>query len=71
MGLNSKDYLQEAVRTLKLDGQLWIYETETHIKDANDFVKQLELLGLNIIENYVNWKFRYIRAIKSREIIVS
>lgn len=70
MGLNSKDYLQEAVRTLKLDGQLWIYETETHIKDANDFVGQLELLGLNIIENYVNWKFRYVRAIKSKEIIV-
>ncbi|MBA4120933.1 MAG: DEAD/DEAH box helicase family protein [Acidobacteria bacterium] len=68
MGLNSKDYLQEAVRTLKLDGQLWIYETESHIKNINSFVRQLELLGLNIIENYVNWKFRYVRAIKSREI---
>lgn len=68
MGLNSKVYLQEAVRTLKLDGQLWIYETESHIKNINSFVRQLELLGLNIIENYVNWKFRYVRAIKSREI---
>ncbi|CAN5603480.1 hypothetical protein BH24ACI2_BH24ACI2_05600 [soil metagenome] len=71
MGLNSKDYLQEAVRTLKLDGQLWIYETETHIKDVDDFIRQLEFLGLNIIENYVNWKFRYIRAIKSKEIAIS
>lgn len=68
MGLNSKDYLQEAVRTLKLDGQLWIYETETHIKDVAAFVGMLESLGLNIIENYINWKFRFVRAIKSKEI---
>ena len=68
IGLNSKDYLQEAVRTLKLDGQLWIYETETHIKDVVAFVGMLESLGLNIIENYINWKFRFVRAIKSKEI---
>ncbi len=65
MGKNYADYLVEAKRTLKLDGQLLIYEVESQSREAAELVKTLESLGFNIIENYITWKFRFIRAIKS------
>lgn len=65
MGLNVTDYIRSAVRTLKLDGQLWIYEASSHIKDLQGFVRGLELAGFRIIESTEVWKFRYIQAIKS------
>lgn len=71
MGLNMADYIREAARTLKLDGQLWIYEVTSHIKDIQAFVRGLELAGFRIIENTEVWKFRYIRAIKSEEVELS
>jgi len=71
IGLNISDYIREAARTLKLDGQLWIYEVTSHIKDIQGFVRGLELAGLRIIENIEVWKFRYIRAIKSEEVELS
>jgi hypothetical protein len=71
IGLNLSDYIREASRTLKLDGQLWIYETISHIKDLPKFVRDLETAGFRIIENTEVWKFRYIRAIKSEEVILS
>ena len=71
MGLNTADYFREAARTLKLDGQLWIYEVASHIKDLQGFVRGLKLAGFRIIENTEVWKFRYIRAIKSEEVELS
>jgi transcription elongation factor Elf1 len=71
MGLNITDYIREAARTLKLDGQLWIYEVTSHIKDLQRFVRGLELAGFRIIENTEVWKFRYIQAIKSEEVDLS
>lgn len=71
MGLNISDYIRETARTLKLDGQLWIYEIDSHIKNLHQFTKGLELAGFRIIENNKEWKFRYIRAIKSEEVILS
>ena len=71
MGLNIADYIREATRTLKLDGQLWIYEVTSHIKDLEGFVRGLKLAGFRIIENTEVWKFRYIRAIKSEEVALS
>lgn len=68
MGLNTADYIREATRTLKLDGQLWIYEVTSHIKDLQGFVRGLKLAGFRIIENTEIWKFQYIRAIKSEEV---
>jgi 2-polyprenyl-3-methyl-5-hydroxy-6-metoxy-1,4-benzoquinol methylase len=68
MGLNATDYIQEAARTLKLDGQLWIYEVASHIQDLQQFVRVFELAGFKIIENTEVWKFRYIQAIKSEEV---
>ena len=71
MGLNSFDYIREAARTLRLDGQLWIYESLSHIKDLRAFTNGLESLGFRIIERTEEWKFCYIRAIKSEEIDLS
>lgn len=71
MGLNIADYIREASRTLKLDGQLWIYEVTSRIKDLQGFVRDLETAGFRIIENTEVWKFRYIRAIKSEEVDIS
>lgn len=71
MGLNITDYIREAARTLKLDGQLWIYEVTSHIKDLQGFVRGLELAGFRIIESTEVWKFRYIQAIKSEEVELS
>jgi Hypothetical methyltransferase/Probable Zinc-ribbon domain/Type III restriction enzyme, res subunit len=71
MGLNITDYIREAARTLKLDGQLWIYEVTSHIKDLQGFVRGLELAGFRIIENTEVSKFRYIQAIKSEEVDLS
>jgi Hypothetical methyltransferase/Probable Zinc-ribbon domain/Type III restriction enzyme, res subunit len=68
MGLNSADYIQEAARTLKLDGQLWIYEVTSHIKDLREFIRNLELAGFRIIENAEISKFQYIQAIKAEEV---
>jgi transcription elongation factor Elf1 len=71
IGLNVGDYIREASRTLKLDGQLWIYEVTSRIKDIQGFVRGLETAGFRIIENTEVWKFRYIRAIKSEEVALS
>jgi Hypothetical methyltransferase/Probable Zinc-ribbon domain/Type III restriction enzyme, res subunit len=71
MGLNITDYIREATRTLKLDGQLWIYEVKSRIKDLQGFVKGLELAGFRIIENTEVYKFQYIQAIKSEEVDLS
>ena len=65
MGLNSDDYIREASRTLKLDGQLWIYEVTTHFKSLKEFGTLLERLGFRIINSNEDWKFWHIRAIKS------
>jgi hypothetical protein len=71
MGLNIADYIREATRTLKLDGQLWIYEATSHIKDLQRFTGDIELAGFRIIENTEMWKFQFIRAIKSEEVELS
>ena len=65
MGRNTNDYILEAHRTLKLDGQLLIYESESRFKGFEEFVGNIEQAGFNIIENEIKWKFRFIRAIKS------
>lgn len=68
MGLNVSDYIREATRTLKLDGQLWIYETVSRIKNVPQFVHALQLAGFRIIESSEVWKFWFIRAIKSEDV---
>ncbi len=45
MGMNFIDYLREAHRTLKLDGQLHIFEATSRFTDRTGFARDLEGLG--------------------------
>lgn len=67
MGLNYIDFIREAARTLKLDGQLCIYETASRMNNIQEFIKDIKLAGFKIIEHTEASKFYYIRAIKSDE----
>lgn len=65
MGSNFTDYLQEAHRTLKLDGTLHIIEATSRFSDIYKFRNDLEALGFEVMEPKQMWKFTHIRAIKS------
>jgi ubiquinone/menaquinone biosynthesis C-methylase UbiE len=65
MGSNFTDYLREAYRTLKLDGQLHIIESTSRLSDPGQFRTDLEALGFTVISIQDMWKFTHIRAIKS------
>src|SRR5262249_27314426 len=65
MGANFSDYLREAHRTLRLDGQLHIIEATERFSDRNEFGKALERLGFSIVRIEDMWKFTHIRALKS------
>ena len=65
MGSNFVDYLKEASRCLKLDGQLWIAEPTSRIKDTNRLRDLLFRLGFDVTRIEEKWKFTFIKAIKS------
>ena len=65
MGANFSDYLREAYRTLKLDGQLHILEATERFSDRDTFVKSLEGLGFALVSVEDKWKFTHIRALKT------
>jgi ubiquinone/menaquinone biosynthesis C-methylase UbiE len=65
MGSNFTDYLREAYRTLKLDGQLHIIESTSRFSDMDQFRTDLEALGFTVISIQDMWKFTHIRVIKS------
>jgi Hypothetical methyltransferase len=65
MGANFADYVREAYRTLKLDGQLHVLEATERFSDRNAFVKGLEALGFAIVSVEDQWKFTHIRALKT------
>jgi ubiquinone/menaquinone biosynthesis C-methylase UbiE len=65
MGSNFADYIREAYRTLKLDGQLHIIEATERFTDRNAFAKALEGLGFAIVSVEDAWKFTHMRALKS------
>jgi Hypothetical methyltransferase len=65
MGSNFTDYLREAYRTLKLDGQLHIIEATSRFSDINQFRTDLEALGFAVITVQDMWKFTHIRAMKT------
>lgn len=69
MRSNFIDYLREARRCLKLDGQLWIAESSSRIPDDNAFKDFLYRLGFDVSRVEKKWKFTFIKALKSeREI---
>jgi superfamily II DNA or RNA helicase len=65
MGANFTDYLREAHRTLKLDGQLHIIEATNRFSDRTEFAEMLKGLGFAIVNVEDRWKFTHIRAIKT------
>jgi ubiquinone/menaquinone biosynthesis C-methylase UbiE len=65
MGANFKDYLREAWRVLKLDGQLHVFEATSRFSDRDAFVAGLKKLGFAIVEVRDAWKFTHIRAMKT------
>jgi hypothetical protein len=65
MGANFCDYVREAHRTLKLDGQLHIIEATERFSDRKGFTGALEQLGFAIVSVEDKWKFTHIRAIKT------
>jgi hypothetical protein len=65
MGANFTDYLREAYRTLKLDGQLHIIEATSRFTDRDGFIKALKELGFGGIDVEDKWKFTHIQARKT------
>jgi hypothetical protein len=68
MGGNFTDYLREAHRTLKLDGQLHIFESTSRFSDRDAFVNGLKQLGFDQVAIEDRWKFTYVRALKPRRV---
>jgi len=64
MGSNFIDYLREAYRTLKLDGQLHIIEATLRFGNLAQFQSDLKTLGFAVVSVLDMWKFTHIRAIK-------
>jgi hypothetical protein len=65
MGSNFTDYLSEAYRTLKLDGQLHIIEATSRFSNLTQFRTDLEALGFDVVSVQDMWKFTHIRAMKT------
>jgi hypothetical protein len=65
MGANFTDYLREAYRTLKLDGQLHVLEATARFTSREQFVRSLEALGFAVVTVEDKWKFTHVRALKT------
>ena len=65
MGANFTNYLREAHRTPKLDGQLHILEATARFTDRDGFARGLARLGFAIVSVEEKWKFTHITAIKT------
>lgn len=64
MGKNFTDYIKEARRCLKLDGNLFIIEATSRFSNLNGFLDGLNKLGFDVLKAEENYKFTFIRAIK-------
>ena len=65
MGANFADYLREAYRTLKLDGDLHIIEATSRFTNRDRFIEGLKGLGFAVVSVEDKWKFTHIRALKT------
>jgi hypothetical protein len=65
MGANFADYLREAYRTLKLDGDLHIIEATSRFTNRDGFVEGLKGFGFAVVSVEDKWKFTHIRALKT------
>jgi hypothetical protein len=65
MGGNFTDYLREAYRVLKIDGQLHIWEAVSRFDDLKRFAKSLEQLGFQVFEPRIKEAFVLIEGRKT------
>jgi superfamily II DNA or RNA helicase len=65
MGSNFTDYVREAYRVLKIDGQLHIWEAVSRFDDVKRFAKSLEQLGFQVFEPRVKGAFVLIEGRKT------
>jgi ubiquinone/menaquinone biosynthesis C-methylase UbiE len=65
MGANFSEYLREAYRTLKLDGDLHVIEATSRFTNRDGFVECLKQLGFAVVSVEDKWKFTHIRALKT------
>lgn len=64
MGNNFTDYLREAYRVLKIDGQLHIWEALSRFDDVKRFARSLESLGFQAFEPKIRDAFVLIEGRK-------
>jgi|694.fasta_scaffold35203_4 superfamily II DNA or RNA helicase len=65
MGSNFTDYLREAYRVLKIDGQLHIWEAVSRFDDVKRFAKSLEQLAFQVFEPRIKEAFVLIEGRKT------
>ena len=65
MGANFTDYIREAHRCLRLDGNLHIWEPASYFDDANAFCADLARLGFEVLTPRKEGQFMRIYAIKN------
>ena len=66
MGANFADYLREALRTLRLDGLLHIWEATSRFDDPKRFAKQVEELGFRCLFFENRAQFTSFQFMKTR-----
>jgi hypothetical protein len=64
MGSNFADYIREAHRTLKIDGELHVIEASSRFGDRDRFARSLGEFGFDVVGVEDRWKFTHIRALK-------
>ena len=65
MGSNFTDYLREAYRVLKIDGQLHIWEAVSRFDDVKRFAKSFEQLAFQVFEPRIKEAFVLIEGRKT------
>lgn len=65
MGANFTDYIREAWRCLKLDGQLHIWEPTSYFEDVGKFTSALARLGFEVMAPQAEGAFTRIYALKN------
>lgn len=65
MGANYTDYIREAHRCLRLDGQLHIWEPKSHFDDVRAFAAQLRRLGFDVLTPETEGAFVRIYAMRN------
>jgi superfamily II DNA or RNA helicase len=65
MGTNFTDYIREARRCLRLDGELHIWEPAKYFDDLTKFCSQLRKLGFDVMAPETEGAFVRIRALRN------